>query len=76
MTEGPTFCKGCGKWYEPIPGMENISCCVDHGGGCCHYSEREVEHADTGKSKRWRRGFWGLRSSDKVERRRESRRDR
>lgn len=39
----PEKCPGCGKWYVPTPGMENVSCCVAHGpGSCCHYSETEV----------------------------------
>ena len=39
----PEKCRGCGKWYVPTEGMENVSCTVLHGpGSCCHYSETEV----------------------------------
>jgi len=39
----PFLCQGCGKWFVPTPGMENVSCCVMHGpGSCCHYSETEI----------------------------------
>lgn len=40
----PSRCPGCGDWYVPTPGMENVSCCVMHPpGSCCHYSETRVE---------------------------------
>ena len=40
----PKRCAGCGKWFEPIPEMQNVSCCVMHPPGtCCHYTEREVD---------------------------------
>lgn len=38
----PKQCRQCRKWFVPNPAMRNVSCCVDHGGGCCHYSETEV----------------------------------
>ena len=38
----PRLCLQCGRWFVPTLGMENVSCCVAHGGSCCHYSETEV----------------------------------
>ena len=44
----PEKCPGCGDWYVPTPGMENVSCCVAHGpGSCCHFSETKVEAPST-----------------------------
>lgn len=38
----PHLCRQCRRWFVPTLGMGNVSCCVEHGGGCCHYSETEV----------------------------------
>lgn len=40
--EKPHKCRQCNKWFVANPVMRNVSCCVDHGGGCCHYSDLEV----------------------------------
>ena len=33
-------CGVCGKTF--IRGATNISCCVNHSGGCCHYTDRLI----------------------------------
>ena len=39
--ESPPFkCRQCRGWFVTF--RWNVSCCVDHGGGCCHYNDRAV----------------------------------
>jgi hypothetical protein len=35
-------CSQCGKLFSAQVGRVTVSCCVDHGGGCCHCMETEI----------------------------------
>lgn len=35
-------CHQCRKMYSAQVGPNQVSCLVDHHGGCCHYKETEV----------------------------------
>jgi len=41
MTIKQFECPTCGKWFQ-YNSRTIVSCLVAHGGGCCHYGQKEI----------------------------------